>query len=63
MGGLWGAKMYVAPPPPKLLGGGGGGGGASYMFCPNTGTKFHEPYHSNHMIPRLVYIVLVLLLI
>ena len=24
-----------------------------YLFCPNTGTKFHEPYHSNHMIPHL----------
>ena len=24
-----------------------------YMFCPNTGTKFREPYHSNHVIPRL----------
>ena len=23
------------------------------MFCPNTGTKFHEPYHLNHVIPRL----------
>ena len=23
------------------------------MFCPNTGTKFREPYHSNHVIPRL----------
>ena len=22
-------------------------------FCPNTGTKFREPYHSNHVIPRL----------
>ena len=25
----------------------------SYLFCPNTGTKFLEPCHSNHMIPRL----------
>ena len=24
-----------------------------YMFCPNTGTKFREPYHLNHVIPRL----------
>ena len=24
------------------------------MFCPNTGTKFREPYHLNHVIPRLV---------
>ena len=24
------------------------------MFCPNTNTKFHEPYQYNHMIPRLV---------
>ena len=23
------------------------------MFCPNTGTKFHELYHLNHVIPRL----------
>ena len=23
------------------------------MFCPNTGTKFREPYHLNHVIPRL----------
>ena len=23
----------------------------SYMFCPNTGKKFREPYHSNHVIP------------
>ena len=22
-------------------------------FCSNTGTKFREPYHSNHLIPRL----------
>ena len=22
------------------------------MFCPNTGTKFREPYHLNHVIPR-----------
>ena len=21
-----------------------------YLFCPNTGTKFREPYHSNHVI-------------
>ena len=26
----------------------------SYMFCPNTGMKFREPYHSNHVISRLV---------
>ena len=25
-----------------------------YLFCPNTGTKFREPYHSNHVIPRRV---------
>ena len=25
-----------------------------YMFCPNTGTNFHEPYPSNHVIPHLV---------
>ena len=24
------------------------------MFCPNTGTKFREPYHLNHVIPCLV---------
>ena len=24
------------------------------MLCPNTGTKFREPYNSNHLIPRLV---------
>ena len=24
----------------------------AYLFCRNTGTKFHEPYHSNHMIPH-----------
>ena len=23
------------------------------MFCPNTGTKFRESYHLNHVIPRL----------
>ena len=23
------------------------------LFYPNTGTKFREPYHSNHVIPRL----------
>ena len=23
-----------------------------YLFCLNTGTKFPEPYHSNHMIPH-----------
>ena len=23
-----------------------------YLFCPNTGTKFREPYHSNHVIPH-----------
>ena len=23
------------------------------MFCPNTGTKFREPYHLDHLIPRL----------
>ena len=23
------------------------------MFCPNTGTKYHEPYHLNQVIPRL----------
>ena len=27
----------------------------SYMFCPNTGTKFREHYHLNHVIPRLAY--------
>ena len=26
----------------------------SYMFCPNTVSKFREPHHSNHVIPRLV---------
>ena len=26
----------------------------SYMFGPNIGTKFREPYHSNHVISRLV---------
>ena len=25
------------------------------MFCPNTGMKFREPYHLNHVIPRLEY--------
>ena len=25
----------------------------SYMFCPNTDTRFREPYHLNHVIPRL----------
>ena len=28
-----------------------------YLFCPNTGTKFREPYHSNHMIPHREYYV------
>ena len=23
-----------------------------YLFCPNTGMKFREPYHLNHVIPR-----------
>ena len=23
------------------------------MFCPNIGTKFREPYHSNHVVTRL----------
>ena len=23
------------------------------MFCPNIGTEFREPYHLNHVIPRL----------
>ena len=23
-----------------------------YLFCPNTGTKFREPYLSNHVIPH-----------
>ena len=27
------------------------------MFYPNTGTKFLEPYHLNHAIPRLDYIL------
>ena len=22
-----------------------------YLFCPNIGTKFREPYHLNHVIP------------
>ena len=26
--------------------------GFVYLFCPNTGTKFREPYHLNHVIPR-----------
>ena len=25
-----------------------------YVFCPNTGTKFREPYHSNHVIPTVL---------
>ena len=25
-----------------------------YLFCPNTGMKFCESYHSNHMIPHRV---------
>ena len=25
-----------------------------YLFCPNTGTKFREPYHFNHVIPHRV---------
>ena len=24
-----------------------------YMSCPNTGMKFREPYHSNHVIPTV----------
>ena len=27
-----------------------------YLFCPNTGTKFHEPYHSNHVIPHRLWV-------
>ena len=27
----------------------------AYLFCPNTGTKFREPYHSNHVIPHRGY--------
>ena len=23
-----------------------------YLFCPNTGTKFRESYHSNQVIPH-----------
>ena len=23
-----------------------------FLFCPNTGTKFREPYYSNHVIPH-----------
>ena len=23
-----------------------------YLFCPNTGSKFREPNHSNHVIPH-----------
>ena len=30
------------------------------MFCPNTGTKFREPYHLNHVIPCLVTVTPVL---
>ena len=26
-----------------------------YLFCPNTGTKFREPYHSYHVIPHRVF--------
>ena len=25
-----------------------------YLCCPNTGTKFRAPYHSNHVIPHRV---------
>ena len=25
---------------------------SGYLFCPNTGMKFCEPYHSNHVIPH-----------
>ena len=25
---------------------------SGYLFCPNIGTKFREPYHSNHVIPH-----------
>ena len=27
-----------------------------FTFCPNTGTKFRAPYHSNHVIPT-VYVL------
>ena len=33
------------------------------MFCPNTDTKFREPYHLNHVIPRLDIIKLLIQLI
>ena len=23
-----------------------------YLFCPNTSSKLHEPYHLNHVIPH-----------
>ena len=26
-----------------------------YLLCPNIGTKFREPYHSNHVIPHREY--------
>ena len=26
-----------------------------YLVCPNTGTKFREPYCSNHVIPHRDY--------
>ena len=25
-----------------------------YLFCPNIGSKFREPNHSNHVIPHRV---------
>ena len=28
-----------------------------YLCCPNTGTKFREPYHSNHVIPHRAYVL------
>ena len=31
-------------------------GNIIYLFCPNTDTKFREPYHLNHVIPRLAEI-------
>ena len=32
------------------------------MFCQNTGTKFREPFHLNHVIPRLGLVHMLLFL-
>ena len=32
-----------------------------YLFCPNTGTKFGEPYHPNQVIPHRDFVICALI--